>query len=148
MFTVSEELSSVETLSHKDMQILYRIVSEELSSVETRWRRCELSYILLVSEELSSVETLSHKDMQILYRIVSEELSSVETKISEIRLFKGVAFQKNLVVWKPGRTFSQSGLTRRMFQKNLVVWKPTMVSIVPSIPFMFQKNLVVWKRDL
>ena len=100
MFTVSEELSSVETLSHKDMQILYRIVSEELSSVETRWRRCELSYILLVSEELSSVET----------------------KISEIRLFKGVAFQKNLVVWKPGKTFSQSGLTRR-FQKNLVVWK-------------------------
>ena len=64
--------------------MIFGNVSEELSSVETLTiRSCEIP-VHRVSEELSSVETHSHIFPHLKGDSVSEELSSVETRNESI----------------------------------------------------------------
>ena len=85
-------------LSHR---YWYVTVSEELSSVETLSFHSVARNHILVSEELSSVETSIFLENQVEGIEVSEELSSVETKeVFLMFMFQEKMFQKNLVVWK------------------------------------------------
>ena len=79
-FQVSEELSSVETISTR----LYILEMHEFQKNLVVWKHCSWNSFqathIKVSEELSSVETYISSFSLSCFIIVSEELSSVETK--------------------------------------------------------------------